>query len=143
MTDVRRTITVQQPADKVVAYLKDFSNSEQWDPGTITTKRVGNGPVEVGSAWKNVSEFRGRKTELEYRLTRAESRRLTFVGENKTATSTDDLTFRDIEGGTEIEYHAHFEFHGLAKLATPFLKGPLEKLGDDTEQQMRKTINAL
>jgi len=143
VTDVRRTFTVQQPTDKVVAYLKDFANSEQWDPGTVTTKRVGNGPIEVGSQWHNVSEFRGRKTELEYRLTRAESRRLTFVGENKTATSTDDLRFREVEGGTEIGYHAHFEFHGLAKLATPFLKAPLEKLGDDTEKQMRETINAL
>jgi len=141
--DVRRTFTVQQPTDKVVAYLKDFTNTEQWDPGTITTKRVDNGPLEVGAHWHNVSEFRGRQTELEYRLTLAESRRLTFVGENKTATSTDDLRFREVEGGTEVAYHAHFEFHGLAKLASPFLKGPLEKLGDDTEKQMRDTINAL
>ncbi|MDQ4038607.1 MAG: SRPBCC family protein [Actinomycetota bacterium] len=143
MTDVRRTFTVKQPPDKVVAYLKDFANTEQWDPGTVSTTRVGNGPIAVGTTWRNISEFRGRKTQLEYRLTRAESRRLTFVGKNKTATSTDDLNFREVDGGTEISYHAHFEFHGLAKLATPFLKAPLEKLGNDTERQMRETINAL
>lgn len=143
MTDVRRTFTVQQPTDKVVAYLRDFATTEQWDPGTVTTTRVGDGPIDVGTRWRNVSEFRGRKTELEYRLTRAESRRLTFVGENKTVTSTDDLSFREGEGTTEIEYHAHFDFHGFAKLVTPFLKAPLEKLGDDTEQQMRETINGL
>lgn len=143
MTDVRRTFTVAQPTETVVAYLKDFANSEKWDPGTISTTRVGEGPVDVGAQWHNVSEFRGSKTELEYRLTRAEPRRLTFVGENKTATSTDDLHFRDVDSGTEISYHAHFEFHGLAKLATPFIKGALEKLGDQTEQQMRETINAL
>jgi len=57
--------------------------------------------------------------------------------------SPDPATQRGHVGGTEIGYHAHFEFHGLAKLATPFLKAPLEKLGDDTEKQMRETINAL
>lgn len=143
MTDVRRTFTVSQPPDKVVTYLKDFANTERWDPGTVTTTRVGDGPITVGTRWKNVSEFRGRKTELEYRLTRDEPRRLTFVGENKTVTSTDDLHFREVEGGTEIGYQAHFDFHGLAKLAVPFVKGALEKLGTQTENQMRRTINAL
>ncbi len=143
MTDVQRTFTVNQPADKVVSYLRDFANTERWDPGTVTTKRVGGGAIGVGTQWHNVSEFRGRQTELEYELTRDEPRRLTFVGKNKTATSTDDLRFREVDGGTEISYHAHFDFHGLAKLATPFLKGPLEKLGDETEQQMRETVNAL
>ncbi len=143
MTDVQRTFTVNQPTDKVVAYLKDFANTEHWDPGTVSTTRVGSGPIEVGAQWHNVSEFRGRKTELEYRLTRAEPQRLTFVGKNKTATSTDDLRFREVDGSTEISYHAHFDFHGLAKLATPFLKGALEKLGDQTERQMRETINSL
>lgn len=143
MTDVRRTFTVNQPMDKVVAYLQDFANSEQWDPGTVTTKRVGQGPIEVGTRWKNVSEFRGRETELEYRLTRTEPDHLTFVGENKTVTSTDDLSFRAVGAGTEIGYHANFDFHGLASLAVPFLKSALEKLGDQTEAQMRQTINAL
>lgn len=143
MTDVLRTFTVNQPTDKVVSYLRDFANTEQWDPGTVTTKRVGGGPIEVGAQWHNVSEFRGRRTELEYELTRDEPRRLTFVGKNKTATSTDDLRLREVAGGTEVNYHAHFDFHGLAKLATPFLKGPLEKLGDQTEAQMRGAINGL
>lgn len=134
---------VTKPLAQVVSYLRDFANTEHWDPGTITTTRVGSGPVEVGARWHNVSEFRGRRTELDYRLTRAEVDRLTFTGENKTATSTDDLRFRAVEGGTEISYRAHFVFHGLARLAEPFLKGALEKLGDKTEQQMRETINAL
>lgn len=143
MLDVTRTFVVTKPIDEVVTYLKDFANSEQWDPGTVTTTRVGDDPIDVGSTWHNVSEFRGRTTELTYRLTRADAGRLTFVGENKTVTSTDDLHFREVEGGTEISYQAHFDFHGLARLAEPFLKGALDKLGDKTEAQMRETINAL
>lgn len=143
MLDVTRTFVVNQPIEKVVSYLRDFANTERWDPGTITTTRIGDGPIEVGTRWHNVSEFRGRRTELDYSLTRDEPTRLTFVGENKTATSTDDLHFREVDGGTEISYQAHFAFHGLARLAEPFLKGPLNKLGDKVEQQMRETVNSI
>lgn len=143
MLDVQRTFVVTKPVEQVVSYLKDFANTEHWDPGTITTTRIGNGTIEVGARWHNVSEFRGRRTELDYRLSRAEADRLTFLGGNKTVTSTDDLRFREVEGGTEIRYRASFVFHGLARLAEPFLKRALDKLGDKTERQMRETINAL
>ena len=143
MLDVTRTFVVTKPLDEVVSYLRDFANTEQWDPGTVSTTRVGDGPIEVGARWRNVSEFRGRKTELEYRLTRDEARRLTFVGKNKTVTATDDLHLREVDGGTEISYQAHFDFHGLAKLAVPFIRGAIEDLGDPTVRQMTKVLNAL
>lgn len=143
MTDVRRSFIVNQPMDQVVGYLRDFANAERWDPGTVTCTQVGDGPVGVGTHWHNVSEFRGRRTNLDYELVRDEPDRLTFVGKNKTATSTDELTFAEVEGGTEVGYHAHFDFHGLAKLAVPFIKGAIEDLGDPTVRQMTKVLNAL
>ena len=102
MVHVQRTFTVNQPVDVVVDYLKDFGHAEQWDPGTVSCTRVGNGPVGVGSSWQNVSKVRGRETQLEYRLERLEPRRITFVGKNKTATSTDDITLAEASGGTQI-----------------------------------------
>jgi hypothetical protein len=45
------------------------------------------------------------------------------------------------DGGTEITYDANLDFHGLVKLAGPFLKGEVEKLGD--EMQKRHVLNAL
>lgn len=143
MVDVERTFTVDQPVDAVTGYLRDFSTAEQWDPGTISCTRLDEGPVEVGSRWHNVSEFNGKQTELTYELVRAEPGRLTFVGKNKTATSTDDLTFAPDGGGTAITYHATIVFHGIAKLADPFLKGKFEKLGDSTVESMTGALNAL
>lgn len=143
MVHVQRTFSVKQPVALVVDYLKDFGHAEQWDPGTVSCSRVGGGPVEVGSAWDNVSKIRGRETKLDYRLERLESGRITFVGRNKTATSTDDLTFRAIADGTEIHYDANIVFNGLAKLADPFLRREFERLGDETVEQMAQVLNAL
>lgn len=144
MVSVQRTFEVDQPLEVVVNYLKDFARAEAWDPGTQSCRREGpQGPVDVGTTWHNVSQFRGRQTELEYRLAVLEPSHLTFVGQNKTATSTDDLTFSPSGTGTTITYHAQIEFHGLAKLAGPFLQSEFERLGDQTEQQMTTVINGL
>ena len=143
MPEVRRTFTVRQPVEKVHAYLRDFANAEQWDSGTKSCKQQTPGEIGVGTEWANVSEFKGKETELTYRLVEDNPGRLVFVGENKTVTSTDTITMRTGGEGTEIDYLADFDFHGLANLAVPFIKGSLDDLGDVTQQQMIETINAL
>jgi carbon monoxide dehydrogenase subunit G len=144
MVHIQRTFTVEQPVEVVVDYLKDFGHAEQWDPGTVSCVRVGDDPVGVGASWNNVSKVRGRETRLRYRLERWEPRRLTFVGQNKTATSTDDMTFAAAtDACTQVRYDANIVFHGLAKLADPFLRGEFERLGDETVRAMTQVLNAL
>ena len=71
MITVTRTIRTTAPLDAVWAYLSDFTNAEQWDPGTVTCKRTDAGPIDVGATYENVSEFRGRKTTLITRCRRS------------------------------------------------------------------------
>ncbi|WP_329042394.1 SRPBCC family protein [Streptomyces sp. NBC_00178] len=137
MIKVERVMHSNRTCDEIVAYLADFSHTEQWDPGTISCRRVDAGaPVAVGTTWLNESSFRGRRTELRYELTRMDDDRLTFVGRNRTATSTDDLHFEPDSGGTRITYRAAVEFHGIARLATPLLKKEFERLGDEVAEQL-------
>lgn len=143
MPTVERTFTVTKPVDVVVAYLRDFGRAQAWDPGTKTCTRNDSGPIEVGASWHNVSEFRGRETELTYRLDRAESDHLTFVGENKTAHSVDDMSFVADGANTTITYRATITFKGFAKFADPFLRSTFEKLGDQTREQMSGVLNGL
>ncbi|MGY6653369.1 hypothetical protein ACXIZN_14470 [Amycolatopsis sp. TRM77291] len=69
--------------------------------------------------------------------------RIVFVGGNKTATSTDDLTISEEGGTTTIGYHATIEFHGLAKHADPFLNRQFEKMGDELVPAMKAALEAL
>ena len=143
MIEVERTLTLDHPLPDVVAYLADFAHTEEWDPGTVSCRPTRAGaPVAKGSEWDNVSEFRGRRTELRYRLVRREERRLTFVGRNRTATSTDDMSFEAADdGGTRMTYRARIEFHGLARLATPFLRKEFERLGDAVVRQLPGAVD--
>lgn len=143
MVNVTRTFAVDKPVDVVIEFLKDFGNAEQWDPATQSCTRQDAGPIAVGATWHNVSKMLGKETELAYRLDKLEPGRVTFVGTNDTATSTDDITVAPTSGGSEITYHAHIDFHGVAKLAGPIVKFEFEKLARETEEQLTKVINAL
>ncbi|MCU1682889.1 MAG: hypothetical protein JWQ81_3628 [Amycolatopsis sp.] len=142
MVDVVRTFTVPEPVDVIVAYLKDFANAENWNPGTVSCSRVDNGPIEVGSKWHHVSEFHGRTIELAYHLARYEPRHLTFLGENETETSTEDLKFVPVAEGTSITYHANLVFDEVGRLADSLLKHEFDKFGDEVVATMTRTLSS-
>ncbi len=50
MVDVSRTFTVRRPLDEVVAYLRDFANAVDWDPGTQKCERIGADVVVIDPA---------------------------------------------------------------------------------------------
>ena len=146
MNVTERTFEVDRDPMTVLTYLADFGNAEQWDPGTIRCERIGEGPVEVGARWHNVSEFNGRETELEYRLEVLEPGHLRFIGENKTATSTDDIHIvpsTESVSRSSITYRSEVVFHGIAKVAGPFVQGEFERLGDKTIEGITREVAQL
>ncbi|MCW2497145.1 SRPBCC family protein [Jatrophihabitans sp.] len=145
MITVERRFDVGTPVRVVFAYLSDFTNTNSWDPGTVRTTRTDTGQLGVGSTFHNVSQFRGRQTELDYELTRLEpNRHLTFTGRNSTVTAVDDLSFApSATDGTLVTYRSHFTFHGVYRLAEPFLRRGFEPIADDTVQQLAEVLRSL
>ncbi|HWJ10878.1 MAG TPA: SRPBCC family protein [Nocardioides sp.] len=141
---IERTVETTADPTTVFAYLSDFTTTTEWDPGTVVTERI-SGDGEVGTTYRNVSEFRGRKTELEYRTeTLVPPSLIVLHGTNKTVDAIDRMEIAaTADGGTRVTYSADFTFKGLAKLATPFLGGPLGKLGDEAQEGMRKALARL
>ena len=110
MVDVSRTFTVRQPREVIVAYLRDFAHAEQWDPGTVECTQEDDGPIALGTRWHNKSKLYGISTELTYELTRDDPNHIVFSGSNKTATTSDDLSFTDRGDGTTVSY-THLRAH--------------------------------
>jgi carbon monoxide dehydrogenase subunit G len=140
---VVREVRVTASAQAVLDYLKDFGNTEQWDPGTRRTTRIDAGPIGVGSSWQHESKILGLSTELTYTLCEMTGDRLVFIGRNEGASSTGTITVRPVEGGSDVCYHLNLEMHGLAKLATPVMKIEFEKLGDETASRLAGVLGKL
>lgn len=146
MPTIKRTFTVGVPPVVVLTYLEDFATTEQWDPGTVSTTRTdGDGPIEVGSTWRNVSKIAGIKAELDYTLTERTAERVVFAGENVngSASTTDTLDVRPAGAGSEITYRADIEMHGIARLGAPALKLLFERIGDEVVENLSAALGDL
>ncbi|RJQ75160.1 polyketide cyclase [Pseudonocardiaceae bacterium YIM PH 21723] len=138
MVEVTRTFTVAATPERTLAYLRDFANTTEWDPGTQSCEQVSPGPIEVGTRWHNRSKIVGIKTELIYELIRSEPGRVVFRGTNKTASATDDMAVSpgDLPGTTRITYHATIDFQGAAKLVSPIAQVVFAKVGSDVVRSL-------
>jgi uncharacterized protein YndB with AHSA1/START domain len=72
--EIVRTLVLPRPPEQVFSYLQDFTNTEEWDPGTVRTTRE-SGDGGVGTRYHNVSKFLGRETELTYLVEEADAPR--------------------------------------------------------------------
>ena len=139
---VELTFTVPRPVDEVFAYLADFTHTEAWDPGTVSTVRT-SGDGGLGTTYANTSEFMGRRVELTYQtITHQPPHRVQFRGRNKGSTATDSMTFEPTgDGGTRIHYRADFTFHGVLKHLAPVLvRRRIDDVADETVAQIVRTL---
>ena len=135
-----KTVTSQKSMDEVFAYFSDFTSTNEWDPGTVKTELV-HGDGGLGTQYRNITQFNGKQTELIYNVIDYRTNdRVQLRGENKTLVAVDTLTFRRTSAGTQFTYEAHFTFKGLAKLASPFLRGAFNTLGEEAEAGLRKVL---
>lgn len=140
---IQRTVTVDQPVEKVFAYLADFTTTTEWDPGTVRTVRQ-SGDGGVGTSYHNTSKFAGRETELVYVVKTVEpNRRFALRGENKTLVAHDTMEFSGVGDRTTVTYTADFDFKGLTKLVAPLLAPAFKKLGDEAEKGMHEALSRL
>lgn len=134
MTVLHETIEIERTPEQAFEAVADFSNAEAWDPGVVSAERVREGagdPSGVGARYRLTVTFRGHRSEMTYVTTEyVPSRRVVLEGEGPRITAKDTIEFESTaDGGTRIVYEADLRLRGLAKVATPMLKGAFDQTG--------------
>lgn len=143
MPKIERTVTVLQPLEKVWEYLTDFTTTEQWDPGTVSTQRI-TGTGGPGTVYENVSRVLGRDVEIEYTVTELQPRSLfQLSGTTAAMNLLDTMRFEQTPDGVAVTYTAQFQPRGLMKLIEPLMPLGLKKLGDDAAKSLKATLERL
>lgn len=142
-TVVRESIEVSASPESAFAYVADFSTTAEWDPGVASAARV-SGDGGVGTEYDVVARFRGREVPFRYRVTEYEpGRRVVLVGEGKSASSIDTISFAPAaNGGTRIDYEAEFRLAGLLALAEPLLRGTFRGLAEKALAGLKTRLDA-
>lgn len=140
---ISRTVETAASPQAAYAYLSDFTSTNEWDPGTVETRRV-SGDGGVGTLYDNVSEFNGNKTQLQYEVVElVPDRRIHLRGEGKSAHADDTMAIEPAGAGSSVTYTADIRLKGLLRLAEPFLYFSFKKLGDEAEEGLQRVLDRL
>lgn len=139
----RYVATVESPrtAAEVFDYIADFSTNAEWDPGTVSADRVGEGPIGLGADFRLVVSFLGRTSRLTYRIVEYDRPyRVTFRGENAAVVSLDQITIEPWNGGSRLTYDAGLTPKGATRLAGPLLALAFRRVGDRALTGLRAVL---
>lgn len=141
MPSITRTFATTASPEAAHAYLADFRTAEEWDPGTVTCERTG-GDGGVGTTYRNVSSFLGRRVELTYVATEVDAPSLVHLHGTGPSFEGDDIfEVSPATGGAKVTYTAQMEFSGLSRLAAPLVQAYLPLLASRTIDQLRACLD--
>ena len=142
MTRLHETIETTLPLADTFAFIADFANAQVWDPGTLASTRIGDGPVGVGATYDLSVKMSGGAAPMTYTIETLEpDRRVVLRGEGERASARDDIRFEATPaGGTRVDYTADIELKGWLRLLQPLLGGAFRKLGDDARTGMTRAL---
>ncbi len=143
MITVSGTVETKLSPEKAFAFLSEFENTSEWDPGTPVMDKLTPGPVAIGHRYHAEAEFRGKRQSLEYEVIELTDRHIKLRGENKTVVSFDSIDVGPSPQGSLITYTAEFSIKGPAKIIQPLLKPAFMSLRDPALNGIRDTLNAL
>ena len=143
MTRLTETIETTLPIEATFAYLADFANSREWDPGVATAERIGNEPIGVGTSYRLGVRVGNRERPMEYTVSNFDPlRRVVLVGSGSGVSAVDTIEFARTPTGTRVDYTADITLQGLMRLVQPFIGGTFAKIARDAAGGIQHQLDA-
>jgi dehydrogenase/reductase SDR family protein 12 len=121
---------VGRPQVDVFTYAADFSNIEHWDPGVVSSTKVTDGPVGVGTRYELEVRFGFGTIPMIYEITVYEPHsRVVLVGRSAKLHAVDEIRFSGDGTTTLIDYAADLAFLSFLTYLTPLMGPVLKKVG--------------
>ncbi len=141
MTVLRERIHTTLPLERAFAFVGDFANAEQWDPGVTTSVRTNPGPVGVGARYDLGVRMGGRTVPMTYEVTAFDPQRLVVLeGAGRGVRAVDEIRFSATGDGTRIDYVADIRLVGLLRLVAPLSGGALARVGREARLGMERAL---
>ena len=124
MVTLRNTLEVRRPVSAVYDFLVNLENVPKWQPAVIETKRVTEGPIRVGTQFREVAKLMGRRVEGLCEITQLEpGKTIAFHGTPHGPFSYEaTYTLESLGDATRISIVGHFRFKGLWRLLQPLAR---------------------
>jgi carbon monoxide dehydrogenase subunit G len=143
MARLHERLETTLPLDEAFAFVADFANAAQWDPGVAFSERIDTGPLGIGARYRLGVRMAGRVAPMDYRVTSWEpSAKVVLVGEGSGVAATDEISFEHTTSGTCIDYSADIQLRGALRLLSPFVGGAFARIAHNAREGMQRALEA-
>lgn len=141
MIKIEFNTMIQQPLEKVFAFLANPENETQWQSDLTEATLTSAGPMGVGSTGRDVRKFMGKETVTTWQVTAFEpNQKMAFRVISGPMPFEGAYVFETAEGATRFVYQVQAETSGFSKLFDPLVARFVKSQG---EKQMAALKRAL
>ena len=144
MITLRNQLEINRPLAEVYDYIVNLENVPKWQPAVVETTRITEGPLHIGSQFREVAKFMGRQVNTICQITELEPmRRIAWRGTSSGPASYSATYDLEADGAsTRVTIVGTFEFKGLWRLLEPFIRGEVRKESEGELRAMKAAVEA-
>jgi carbon monoxide dehydrogenase subunit G len=143
MTKLSEHLETALPRQEAFDYVADWGRQAEWDPNTVSSRRVGEGAPSIGARYALEVKMGPRTVPMEYRITElSPPERVVLVGEGSGVWSEDVITFSDTATGTRVDYQAEIRLSGLLGLMEPLLGRAFDGIAKGAVKGLKRELDA-
>lgn len=127
LVDFTNTVVIRRPPGEVFRFLAELENVPTWNYAITETRKTSQGPVGVGTTYRQVRSLPSRSEEA-LEITEFEpDRRLAIRGGLGPLRGTMSYTLEPVDEGTRLTNAADLEGRGVMKIAAPLAAGRIRE----------------
>ncbi|MFQ6089520.1 MAG: SRPBCC family protein [Candidatus Methanofastidiosia archaeon] len=143
MVKIEQSVVINRPVEEVFTFLSNPENELQYRSSLLEAEQTSEGPMGVGTTFREVEKFIGKRIESTYEVTEYETnKKYSFKTISGPAPGEVSMSFESVEGGTKVSFAMDFEIGGLFKLAKPVVIRMTKKQVDDEVSNLKDLLEA-
>ena len=128
MAGFEMSAEINRPVEEVFSFFSNLDNRRQWISGLEELEQTSEGPVGVGTTWRQAVRAMGRRMELTLELTGYEpNKQWNEKIDGGSLQAEGNITFDSVEGGTRVSAVVDLKIGGLMMLLSPLITRNLKK----------------
>jgi uncharacterized protein YndB with AHSA1/START domain len=143
MAQLELSVVINRPVEEVFAFISNPENYPKWSSVSREVKITSAGPIGVGSTYRSVVTFLGRRIEGDIEFTEYEpNRSYTQKTISGPIPIESRMTFERVEGGTRVTNHQVAELGGFFKMAEPLLVSMVKRQFETDTANLKDLMEA-
>ena len=134
------TIHINRPVEQVFTFLADTKNLRSWQSGLVENEQLTEGPLRVGSRFREVRRTGPRNSEIQAEITVFEPNKRFATKTLTKPQVTVSYTFDEENGGTRITYKFVMITSGFMRLLERLIAGSMKKNTDSDFEKLKRIL---